>query len=283
MRLSIVHTTTYRFARPVRFNPHRLMLRPRGSYDLRVVEHTLTCTPQAELSWSQDVFGNLVSTAAFADAADTLVIASRLVVETSAEAWPVFAIDPSAHAYPYPHPPDEPIDLGALLTPADADPAVEAWARGFIWSTPTDTLSLLKDLNAGVLAAAAYRPREEEGTQSAAQTLALASGSCRDLAALFIDAARHLGFGARAVSGYLFDPTDSEAAVADTTHAWAEVYLPGAGWIAFDPTHGRVGGGGLIPIAIGRFNGQVMPVVGSYVGGPEDSLGMTVAVRAEAG
>jgi transglutaminase-like putative cysteine protease len=140
--------------------------------------------------------------------------------------------------------------------------------RGFIWSTPTDTLSLLKDLNAGVLAAAAYRPRDEEGTQTAAQTLALASGSCRDLAALFIDAAPLLGFGARAVSGYLYDPTDSDAAVADTTHAWAEVYLPGAGWIAFDPTHGRVGGGGLIPIAIGRYNGQVMPVVGSYVGGP---------------
>ena len=281
VRLSIVHTTTYSFARDVPFHPHRLMLRPRGSQDLHVVNHALHCSPTAQLAWSQDVFGNLVATAAFEQPAAQLRISSRLVVETWAEAYPVFRIDPDAHTYPYEYSPEDLVDLGALLRPEQSSASVDAWARRFVWSTPTDTLSLLKDLNAGVLAAAAYRPRDEEGTQSAAATLDTASGSCRDLAALFIDAVRHLGFGARAVSGYLFDPA-SDDLQADTTHAWAEVYLPGAGWIAFDPTHGRVGGGGLIAVAIGRCNAQVMPVTGSYVGEPGDFLGMTVSVRIEA-
>lgn len=281
MRLSIVHTTTYRFARDVQFHPHRLMLRPRGSQDLHVLEHALHCSPTAQLAWSQDVYGNLVCTAAFEQPASQLTISSRLGVETWAEAWPVFRIDPSAHAYPYEYSPEGLVDLGALRRPEHASSSVEAWARRFIWSTPTDTLSLLKDLNAGVLATAAYRPRDEEGTQTAAATLDMASGSCRDLAALFIDAVRHLGFGARAVSGYLFDPAADDLR-SDTTHAWAEVYLPGAGWIAFDPTHGRVGGGGLIAVAIGRCNSQVMPVIGSYVGEPDDFLGMMVSVEAEA-
>jgi transglutaminase-like putative cysteine protease len=280
VRLSIIHTTTYRFARDVQFHPHRLMLRPRGSHDLHVLEHVLHCSPAAQLDWSQDVFGNLVCTAAFDQPAAELAISSHLVVATSAEAWPVFRIAPSAHAYPFEYSPEELIDLGALRRPEHASSPVEAWARGFVWRAPTDTLSLLKDLNAGVLGAAVYRPRDEEGTQSAAATLDMASGSCRDLAALFIDAARHLGFGARAVSGYLFDPAAADLQ-SDTTHAWAEVYLPGAGWIAFDPTHGRVGSGGLITVAIGRCNAQVMPVVGSYVGQPQDFLGMTVAVGAK--
>lgn len=277
MQLSIVHTTAYRFAREVGFNPHRMMLRPRGSHDLQVLEHTVRCSPGARIIWSQDVFGNLVSTASFDAPASQLQISSHLLVETSAAPWPTFPIAASAHSYPFDLDADEVVDLGAMRNPGHAEASVKSWALAFIRSTPTDTLSLLKDINAGVLAVTAYRPRDEEGTQSAAQTLALGSGSCRDLAALFIDAVRHLGFGARAVSGYLFDPTP-EAPQPHTTHAWAEIYLPGAGWIAFDPTNGRVGGGGLIPVAIGRCNAQVMPIVGTYVGAPTDFLEMTVRV-----
>src|SRR5690606_22429696 len=143
------------------------------------------------------------------------------------------------------------------------------WARAFVRGASTDTLSLLKDLNAGILDSVAYRVRDEEGTQTPLETLALASGSCRDIAALFIEAARHLGFGARAVSGYLFDPR-APADDPGSTHAWAEVYLPGAGWIAFDPTHRRLGGANLIPVAVARSNRQIMPIVGGYVGTPED-------------
>lgn len=279
MQLIISHLTTYRYARQVQLNPHQMMLRPRGSHDVRVLAHDLSCRPAAELVWSQDVFGNLAATAVFDQPVSELAISSTLTVETSADPWPILRIDPAAHAYPYAHPADETLDLGALRMPQPDTPTVESWARSFIYSTPTDTLSLLKDLNAGVLGAAFYRTRDEEGTQSAAETLAMASGSCRDLAALFIEAVRHLGFGARAVSGYLFDPEGFETS--DTTHAWAEVYLPGAGWVPFDPTHNRLGGGGLIPVAVGRCNAQVMPVTGSYAGEPGDFLSMDVDVSIE--
>ncbi|MGZ6018050.1 MAG: transglutaminase family protein, partial [Phenylobacterium sp.] len=255
-----------------------LMLRPRGAPGLHLLQHDLRCSPSAELSWAQDVFGNSVTTARFLERASELQITSELLVDAEAEFWPVFNIPPAAQNYPFELSADELIDLGALRTPPEGDSRVRLWAQGFVWSRPTDTLSLLKDLNAGVLANVAYRPRDEEGVQTGAETLAMASGSCRDLAQLFIEAARHLGFGARAASGYIFDPA-TPGEQSDTTHAWAEVYLPGAGWIAFDPTHGRVGAGGLITVAVGRRNAQVMPVVGSYVGAPEDLLAMTVDVR----
>lgn len=273
----IVHQTTYRFARSVTLHPHRLMLRPRDSHDLRVLDFQLTCAPAADLVWSQDVSGNLCAVASFPEAAQTLIIESRLTVASQARAWPVFPISPAAQTYPFAYGEDEATDLGALRWPAP-DPEVARWAHGFVAGPQTDTLSLLKDLNAGILGAAAYRVRDEEGVQSAGETLRLASGSCRDLAALFIEAARQLGFGARAVSGYLFDP-DQIDRQADTTHAWAEVYLPGAGWITFDPTHNKIGAAGLIPLAVGRANGQIMPVVGSFAGSAQDAPAMEISVR----
>ena len=123
-----------------------------------------------------------------------------------------------------------------------------------------------------------YRTRDEEGTQTAGETLANASGSCRDIAELFIQAARNLGFGARAVSGYLYDP-HARPEDPGATHAWAEIYLPSAGWIAFDPTQRRVGESNLIPVAVARNNRQIMPIVGSYIGAPRDFLGLDVEVR----
>lgn len=277
MRLRIVHTTSYRYGSAVGFSPHRLLLRPRGGPDLQVLEHSLRISPSAELAWAQDVFGNLIATARFKEKASYLTIRSELLVDGPIDLWPVFQIDPRAQNYPFVHSKDEAIDLGALKARPEGPSGVGLWADGFVRSQPTDTLSLLKDLNAGVLASVAYRPREEEGVQTGAQTLAKRSGSCRDLAALFIEAARRLGFGARAASGYIFDPA-VPSQQAETTHAWAEVYLPGAGWIAFDPTHGRVGAGGLITVAVARRSAQTMPVVGSYVGAPDALEAMEVQV-----
>jgi transglutaminase-like putative cysteine protease len=243
MKLTIRHRTTYRYARPVVLQPHRMILRPRSSHDVVVLASSLVCCPDAQLDWTQDVFGNLIATGTFEGPTSELVISSNLIVEQLAEAWPVFGIAPEAHSFPFQYSRDDLADLGALNIPEHDDPEgrLDAWAHAFVRGATTDTLSLLKDLNAGVLGPVAYRVRDEEGTQTPLETLALASGSCRDIAALFIEAIRHLGFGARAVSGYLFD---AEARTDDpgSTHAWAEVYLPGAGWIAFDPTHRRLGG-----------------------------------------
>lgn len=280
MKLHVHHSTTYRYRRPVALAPHLLLLMPRGAHDLRIVTSAIEIAPAATVEWTQDVFGNDVATALFAEPADTLTITADIVVEQCAPAWPIFRISPGAHSYPFDYSDAEVADLGALLRPQHPDPAgaLERWARAFVYSNPTDTLSLLKDINAGITAAVAYRTRDEEGTQSPLETLSIASGSCRDMASLLIDAVRALGFGARAVSGYLYDP-DAASDDPGSTHAWAEIYLPAAGWIAFDPTHGRVGSINLIPVAVGRCNGQIMPVTGNYLGAPDDFSAMDVRVR----
>ena len=207
MRLTIHHKTAYRYAHPVVLQPHRMILRPRGSHDIALLSSSLSCSPDAQLEWTQDVFGNLIATGIFPKPAAELVITSEFTVEQSAVAWPVFRIAPEAHSFPFTYSPDDMAGLGALRIPEHNDPEgrMGAWARAFVRGASTDTLSLLKDLNAGILGSVAYRVRDEEGTQTPLETLALASGSCRDIAALFIDAVRHFGVGARAVSGYLFD------------------------------------------------------------------------------
>ena len=154
---------------------------------------------------------------------------------------------------------------------------LSSWTASFVRSNPTDTLALLKDLNDGITGTASYQAREDEGTQPPGRTLDMGRGSCRDFAVLFVEAARLLGFGARVVSGYLFNPalqdTDS------TTHAWAEVFVPGAGWISFDPTNRQMGGFNLIPVAVARDLSQAMPVSGTFIGAGGDQTRLTVAVR----
>lgn len=289
MRLQILHVTTYAYRAPVALLAHRMMLSPRGSHALRPISADLSCEPAAKLEWTQDVFGNLIATASFPDPAERLVITNRLTVEQTAAAWPVFQIAPHAHRYPFAYSHDERTDLGALLLPEHPDPEgrLADWARAPVLGGETDTLSLLQDVNAAARIGITYVTRDEVGTQSPQQTLDLGSGSCRDLATLFIEAVRHLGFAARAVSGYLFDPPmpGDPAAKADqhgATHAWAEVYLPCAGWVAFDPTNGRVGEAHLVPIAVGRSIGQLSPVDGRYVGAADAFIGMTVAVTVSA-
>jgi transglutaminase-like putative cysteine protease len=276
---SILHRTEYRYRQPVRLGPHRLMLRPRESHELKLVSSEITTSPPSTLSWAQDVFGNAIATASFAAESDSLVIESAVTLELTSAAWPVFPIAASAITYPFSYSAEERTDLGALLSLQYPDSArqVSSWAAGFVRSNPTDTLALLKDLNAGISATASYQAREDEGTQPPARTLDLGRGSCRDFAVLFVEAARALGFGARIVSGYIFNPTYPWGA--GTTHAWAEVFVPGAGWITFDPTNRQLGGFNLIPVAVARDLSQAMPVSGTFTGGGGDQMSLTVAVR----
>jgi transglutaminase-like putative cysteine protease len=280
--LEIHHRTTYRFRRAVSLGPHRLMLRPRESRDLRLISSAVTVTPAAQVTWAHDVFGNSVATALFPGVTDGLTIDSVAQLELHASAWPVFDIAASAIVYPFRYSDDEWTDLGALTLQQYPDPAgrLASWARGFVGGDRTDTLALLKDLCLGVSGSIAYQSREDEGTQSPIETLDRGWGACRDFAVLFVEAARCLGFGARVVSGYLFNPDQSltGSAGAGSTHAWGDVFVSGAGWISFDPTNRSVGGANLIPVAVARDIRQAMPVAGSFFGDGDAFVSMTVEV-----
>ena len=244
----------------------------------------MQCSPAAALRWRYDVFGNSIAIASFAEPAAELRIESGLRLETYVVERPAFQIAPEAVSYPFIYTADDRIDLGRLLErhyPVPTD-RLGAWARGFIRSNPTDTSALLADLNSGVTTSISYQSRETEGTQTPVETLNRGWGSCRDLAVLLIEAARTLGFGARIVTGYLYDlPGDghSKAAMgAGTTHAWAEIYVPGSGCIAYDPTNGTIGGRNLIRVAVTRDISQAVPISGTFVGAPGEYLGLTVDV-----
>ena len=258
------------------------MLRPRESRDLRLVSSEINVTPEGALTWAEDVFGNAVATVTFSAVTSVLTIAAAAEVELHASAWPVFDIAASAIVYPFRYSDDEWTDLGAMTVQQYADPdgRLRRWARDFVGGDRTDTLSLLKDLSAGVSRWIGYQSRDDEGAQSPAETLGRGWGSCRDFAVLFVEAARNLGFGARIISGYLFNPNERIVGTsgAGSTHAWAEVYVPGAGWISFDPTNRGVGGSNLIPVGVARDIRQVMPVVGSFVGASDAFQAMSVAV-----
>ncbi len=288
--LSVRHTTSYRYARPVRFGPHRLMLRPRDSHDLRLVRTELALSPAAELRWLHDVFGNSVAIATFGEPASELRIESTLHLERYALDRPVFELDPDAASYPFVYSSEDRSDLGRHIERHSPDPngVIDHWAKSFVTEKPMDTLQLLSSINASIKAHFAYATRDEEGTQTPAETLERHSGTCRDYAFLMIEAARSLGFGARFVTGYLYDPKldggrDDGTTGAGATHAWCEIYLPGAGWVEYDPTNALIGSAALVRVAVTRDPSQAAPISGSYIGAPEDYLGMQVEVAVTSG
>lgn len=259
------------------------MLRPRESRNLRLLAHQLEVNPATTVTWSHDVFSNSVAMALPSHPSDNLTINSHVELTLDVDQWPVFEISASAATYPFLLSDDEMTDLGALRLQSylDSKGILRNWAQGFVTSGSCDTLTLLKDISAGVAAQTAYETREDEGAQTPEQTLARRAGSCRDFAVLFVDAVRSLGFGARIVSGYLYDSDQTAigSAGSGSTHAWAEVYVPGAGWITFDPTNRSVGGFNLIPVAVARNIHQAMPVTGSFIGDQNAFKNMSVQVE----
>ncbi len=280
--IEIRHKTTYRYATHVSLGPHQMMLRPRETRDLRLVSFDLDVSPAASVVWSNDLAGNAVAVATFEGASDVLAITARIIVDLKAPVWPVFPIAAHAVSYPFLYSNDDLADLGPLATPQYQDDAgrLSDWVEGFVMQRPTDTLSLLKDVANGVTTQIFYQSRETEGTQGPLETLDRGWGSCRDFAVLFAEAARTLGFGARLVSGYLFNSSDDKiGSMGDgSTHAWVEVFVPGAGWISFDPTNRAIGAANLIPVAVARKIDQVAPVTGSFHGTPGDLISMDVGV-----
>lgn len=292
--LTVRHTTTYRYDRPVVFGPHRLMFRPRDSHDLRLLSTGLVIEPQASIRWIHDVFGNSIAIASFEDSADQLVFESTIAVNHYGSVDVDYPVEEYARTYPFSYPTEEIPDIGRTIERhlPDPDHAVDRWARQFVTEAPTiggapDTMGILGAMTRAINAEIRYERRYAVGTRAPAETLALGSGTCRDMALLMMEAARSLGFAARFVSGYLYDPALDGAAEtmvgAGDTHAWVSLYLPGAGWIEFDPTNGLIGGPNLIRVAVARDPSQAQPLTGSYFGPAEAFQSMEVAVEVRAG
>ncbi|MDP6707732.1 MAG: transglutaminase family protein, partial [Alphaproteobacteria bacterium] len=277
--LTIDHRTTYRYRRPVGFGEHRMMFRPRDSHDLRLVESRLEVSPTPELRWVHDVFGNSIAVASFAGSADRLELTSTIVVEHYGGSEPEVAILPHARRLPFSYDAGELSDLGRTNERHYPDPEhrVNGWARRFLEDAgASETDAVLLHMTRAIQDQIAYLERPEEGVQSPVETLEKAAGSCRDLALLMMEATRSLGLAARFVTGYLYDgatPGGQQGLVGGgATHAWVQVYLPGAGWLEFDPTNGSAGGGNLIRVAVARDPTQAAPVQGTYIGTPDDFL-----------
>ena len=281
-KLSINHRTTYSYRCPVHLSPYRLLLRPREGPDLLLHHHQMTVSPEGKVAWTTDVFGNAIATLTFSEPTHQLEIISHADVDLKSQAWPVFDIAALGVTYPFLYDDQDWKDLGSLRDAQYPDPSdeLEQWVRGFVMENSTDTLALLKDLSAGVSDGVAYRARDTEGTQPPLETLRLRSGSCRDLATLLAETVRVLGLGARIVSGYLYDPASTlvGSSSGGSTHAWVEVFLPGAGWIAFDPTNRSMGSANLIPVAVARDITQLIPVSGTFIGPADAFMSMHVAV-----
>ncbi len=281
--LTIRHVTTYRYRQPVAFGEHRMMLRPRDSHDQRVIEVSLEINPPpSSLRYERDDFGNHIAIAEFAGVATELSFASVVSLVHSPSDAPDPDLDDAAAIFPVGYDDGEIADLAHCIHRHDTGPddAVAQWARRFL---PVDgqipALELLTRLSKGIHDGFLYRRRETKGVQAPVETLELGHGSCRDFALLMIDAARSLGLAARFASGYLATmpnvaPTEAHGA----THAWAQVYLPGTGWIDFDPTSGNVGKASLVTVAVVRDPEQALPLHGTFVGSRADTLGMEVHV-----
>jgi transglutaminase-like putative cysteine protease len=284
-RLTIHHKTEYRYARPVAFGEHRIMLRPRDGHDLRVLSGDLRIEPAPmSLRWIHDVFGNGVAIATFDERSDILSVTWTATVEHNpAEEFALTPDDP-AYFYPFLYDEEEYPDLQQFVTPhySDPDGELSAWARNFLDAeAPTPTYKILSQMTHGIRDRFIYRKRHEPGTHHPLDTLQSGSGTCRDYALLMIEALRRLGIAARFVSGYLFVPSGEESGYlgGGSTHAWVQVYLPSAGWIEFDPTNGIVGTRDLIRVAVARDPSQAIPLHGTYLG-PEDAfIGMEVKLR----
>lgn len=284
MLLSIEHTTHYRYAQPVTFGLHKLMIRAIEGHDVQIRRSGLTISVPHSIRWLHDISGNSLADVDFLEPASELQINSVLEVEQFNINPFDFLLEPHAVECPFRYRDEEAYDVGPFLRrhfPEDED-AIRAWIRPFLSASGTaKTTDFFLALAKSVPIAFQYNVREEPGVQSPGKTLNLRAGSCRDFALLFMEAARWMGVAARYVSGYLCraDAGGTLAVASDATHAWVELYLPGAGWKGIDPTCGILAADYHVRTAVTRTPDQAVPVRGTFKGAPADYLGMDVTVQ----
>jgi transglutaminase-like putative cysteine protease len=281
----ITHTTTYRYAKPVTFGAHRAVFLPRRGASARLLSWSARASVASKINWITDPRSNTVTVIEFNEAGSELTFTFEVRgIYFGVKGIEAFPLEPRAEEVPVQYTPDEWTDLSGYLRPhaEDPDASVAAWAKTFVAGDHDRTIDVVHRMLTTFRHSFSYSSREAEGTQTPGETLRTKSGTCRDYAWLMIEALRRLGFASRFVTGYLYDAALDGGAVGMTgsgaTHAWLQVFLPGAGWLDYDPTNQISAGFDLIPVAVARHPGQAIPLAGSWFGEAKDYLGMTVNV-----
>ncbi len=279
--LTVNHNTVYRYREPVVLGEHCMMFRPRESHDLRLIGINLSITPQpAQLRWLHDPFDNSVAIATFEGPAAELRFESTVTLEHFEDTLPEYPLEDYARQYPFRYSDEDLPNLTRALDRHYPGERVAKWALQFLDSAiATDTMKLLRAMNYGIREQIRYNRRVEKGVQTPEETLLIGRGSCRDFAVLMMDAVRSLGIAARFVSGYIFIPDSSGLAGGGATHAWMQAYLPGAGWVDFDPTNSIIGNRNLIRVGVAWAPEHVLPLWGTYSGSAQAFLDMEVTVN----
>ena len=280
---SVHHTTTYRYRNPVRPGRHQMLFRPRDSFDQRLLDSRLAVTPDpVEVRWIHDVFGNCVTLIDFVERTRFLKFESVIRLEHTPENAPDFRIEDYARSHPFTYAEDELPDLATYMRRHHLGSGVDHWLGKFVTAGANrPTGQLLMTLNEAIAEGFSYKRRGSPGTQTPDETIAKQQGTCRDFALLMMEAARSLGFAARFVTGYVYVPERDgpQRLGGGSTHAWCQIYVPGSGWVEFDPTNGIVGNRDLIRVGVARTPHQAIPLSGSYWGEADEELGMEVTVN----
>ncbi|MEO8071276.1 MAG: transglutaminase family protein [Acidobacteriota bacterium] len=283
--LTVRHVTAYSYSEPVKLGEHRMMFRPRGSHDLHLVQIKLDISPAPTgLRWLHDVFDNSIAAATFGDIDTTeLRFESTVTLEHRETASVDYTLAPAARLFPFQYSDEDAPDLVRARMRHYPGDGVTAWAARFMPTDgPIDTIGLLESISSSINREFTYVRRPEKGVQTPEDTLTRQSGSCRDFALFMMEAVRSLSFAARFVSGYIYVPRSEPTTVGGgSTHAWMQVYLPGAGWVDFDPTNRIVGSRNLIRVAVAWDHGHALPLWGSYIGPASAFLRMDVEVNVQ--
>lgn len=277
-KIRITHETQYNYNQPVTFGLHRALMRPREGHDVHIDRGRLVIEPKASVRWVRDLDANSVAKITFTEPAEKLRILSEVDVDLYDEQLVECHVDERARLFPFQYPFNEHLALVPYRLPSfpQDGPALWHWLRDLYQPGQLiDTLELLRNLNTRIFEAFQYSRREDPGVQTPSETISLGSGSCRDYAVLMMEAARHWGLAAQFVTGYVQMGEGQHGA----THAWTEIYIPGAGWKGYDPTNNKLAGDEHISVGVAPHHAQASPLSGSWSGPADAFESMNVSVQ----